>query len=39
LRGDAVDTKLVKLCAERGAQLLTTDYNLAQVAAIAGSGC
>lgn len=34
--GDAVDTKLVKLCAERGAQLLTTDYNLAQVAAIGG---
>ncbi len=34
--GDAVDTKLAKLCLERGARLLTTDYNLAQVASIAG---
>ena len=34
--GEAVDTKLVKLCLERGARLLTTDYNLGQVAGIAG---
>lgn len=34
--GEAVDTKLTKLCLEREARLLTTDYNLAQVAAIAG---
>jgi uncharacterized protein YacL len=34
--GDPVDTQLVKLCAARGARLLTTDYNLAQVAAIGG---
>ena len=34
--GEAVDTKLVKLCLGRGARLLTTDYNLARVAAIGG---
>ncbi len=33
---EAVDTKLVKLCAARGARLLTTDYNLARVAAVGG---
>lgn len=33
---EAVDTKLVKLCLERGARLLTTDYNLARVAAVGG---
>lgn len=33
---EAVDTKLVKLCLERGARLVTTDYNLGRVAAIAG---
>lgn len=38
LYGDEpVDTKLVKLCAARGARLLTTDYNLARVAAIGGT--
>ena len=34
--GEAVDTKLVKLCLERGARLMTTDYNLARVAAVGG---
>lgn len=34
---EPVDTKLVKLCAARGARLLTTDYNLARVAAIGGT--
>lgn len=33
---EAVDSKLVKLCLERGARLLTTDYNLGRVAAIGG---
>lgn len=33
---EAVDTKLVKLCLERGARLVTTDYNLARVAAVGG---
>ncbi len=33
---EAVDTKLVKLCLERGARLLTTDYNLGRVAAVGG---
>lgn len=33
---EAVDTKLIKLCHERNAQLLTTDYNLAQVASVGG---
>ena len=33
---EAVDTKLVKLCLGRGARLLTTDYNLARVAAVGG---
>lgn len=33
---EAVDTKLVKLCLERRARLLTTDYNLARVAAVGG---
>jgi len=34
--GDAVDTKLLKLCLARGARLLTTDYNLARVASVGG---
>ena len=33
---EAVDTKLVKLCLERGARLLTTDYNLGRVATVGG---
>ena len=33
---EAVDTKLVKLCLGRRARLLTTDYNLARVAAVGG---
>ncbi len=33
---EPVDTKLVKLCSGRGARLLTTDYNLARVAAVGG---
>ena len=33
---EAVDTKLVKLCLERRARLLTTDYNLARVATVGG---
>ena len=33
---EAVDSKLVKLCLERSAKLLTTDYNLARVAAVGG---
>ncbi len=33
---EAVDTRLVKLCLQRGARLFTTDYNLARVAAVGG---
>ncbi len=31
-----VDDKLVRLCAQRGADLITTDYNLSRVAALQG---
>jgi uncharacterized protein YacL len=34
-----VDDRLVRLCAARGADLVTTDYNLHRVAGCRGSGC